>query len=49
LRQAVGLDASNQVVLFGLEGATDPEIYEQLVRTKPDAVFDRQARVKSPA
>jgi diaminopropionate ammonia-lyase len=49
LRQALGLDASSQVVLFGLEGATDPEIYEHLVGTKPDAVFDRQARVKSPA
>jgi diaminopropionate ammonia-lyase len=41
LRRALGLDASSQVVLFGLEGATDPEIYEQIVGARSEAVFER--------
>ncbi|MFG3593136.1 diaminopropionate ammonia-lyase [Bradyrhizobium sp. RDI18] len=49
LRKSLGLDATSQIVLFGLEGATDPKIYERLVGTAPDAVFDQQARVKIPA
>ena len=44
LRKALGLDASSQVVLFGCEGATDPEIYERVVGCKPETVFDRQAK-----
>jgi diaminopropionate ammonia-lyase len=47
LRQALALDPSSQVVLFGLEGATDPEIYERLVGNKPHAVFDRQSTKKN--
>jgi phosphatidate phosphatase APP1 len=30
------------VVLFGGEGATDPQIYKELVGETPDAVFTRQ-------
>ncbi|MEH2595048.1 diaminopropionate ammonia-lyase [Bradyrhizobium sp. AZCC 1577] len=49
LRQALGLDASSQVVLFGLEGATDPEIFERLVGVAPEAVFERQAKFRGAA
>ena len=49
LRKALGLDANSQVVLFGCEGATDPEIYEQIVGLKPEAVFERQRRAMSAA
>jgi diaminopropionate ammonia-lyase len=31
LRSALGLDANSQVLLIGSEGATDPELYQQLV------------------
>ncbi|KAJ5095806.1 hypothetical protein NUU61_005162 [Penicillium alfredii] len=31
LREKLGLDSSSQVLLFGLEGTNDPEIYESLV------------------
>lgn len=44
LREKLGLNSSNQVVLFGLEGATDPEIYESLVGKAPQAVFEAQDR-----
>jgi diaminopropionate ammonia-lyase len=47
LREALGLDAFSQVLLFGLEGATDPEIYERLVGAKPETVFDRQSNAES--
>jgi len=49
LRKALGLDADSQVVLFGCEGATDPEIYEQIVGLKPEVVFERQPKAKSAA
>ncbi|KAI1044249.1 hypothetical protein LB504_012985 [Fusarium proliferatum] len=42
LRSKLGLDSNSQVVLFGLEGATDPEIYERLVGKSSKAVFDAQ-------
>ncbi len=32
LKSALGLNTSSQVLLFGLEGATDPEIYGQLLK-----------------
>ncbi|KAJ5100133.1 hypothetical protein N7532_007134 [Penicillium argentinense] len=38
LCEKLGLD-QHQVVLFGLEGATDPEIYESLVGKSPVAVL----------
>ncbi|MFO0467230.1 MAG: diaminopropionate ammonia-lyase, partial [bacterium] len=31
-RAALGLDADSRVLLFGTEGATDPEVYERLVK-----------------
>ncbi|CAI7658300.1 unnamed protein product [Penicillium crustosum] len=42
LREKLGLNSSSQVVLFGLEGATDPEIYESLVGKSSQAVFEAQ-------
>jgi diaminopropionate ammonia-lyase len=42
LREKLGLSDSSRVVLFGLEGATDPRIYESLVGMPPDAVFEAQ-------
>ncbi|BCS19891.1 uncharacterized protein APUU_20323A [Aspergillus puulaauensis] len=47
LREKLGLGADSQVVLFGLEGATDPEIYESLVGKSPAAVFKAQDRFAS--
>ncbi len=35
-RTALGLDENSRVLLFGTEGATDPEVYEKLVGHKPD-------------
>lgn len=43
-RERLGLDATGQGLLFGLEGATDPSMYEKLVGMSPDEVFDAQAR-----
>jgi len=34
-RTALGLEADSRVLLFGTEGATDPEVYEKLVGHKP--------------
>lgn len=45
LRNALDLDVSSQVLLFGCAGATDPEIYERVVGIKPETVFDRQPKV----
>ncbi|KAL2858437.1 pyridoxal-phosphate dependent enzyme-domain-containing protein [Aspergillus pseudoustus] len=42
LREKLGLDVTSQVLLFGLEGATDPEIYERVVGVSPDKVFQAQ-------
>lgn len=44
LREKLGLNGDSQVVVFGLEGATDPEIYESLVGKSPTAVFEAQGR-----
>lgn len=43
LREKLGLDSNSQVLLFGLEGATDPELYEKLVGTRSGIVFEKQA------
>lgn len=43
LREKLGLDSKSQIVLFGLEGATDPDIYFELVGKKAEDVFDAQA------
>ncbi|KAI5456788.1 tryptophan synthase beta subunit-like PLP-dependent enzyme [Mariannaea sp. PMI_226] len=42
LRAKLGLDSKSQVIIFGLEGATDPEIYENLVGKSPQEVFKLQ-------
>lgn len=44
LRQKLGLDCNSHVVLFGLEGATDPAIYKDLVGISPEQVFEAQKR-----
>ncbi len=36
-RTALGLDEGSRVLLFGTEGATDPEVYTQLVGHPPEA------------
>ena len=46
LRRAIGLTPESHVVLFGLEGATDPEIYEQIVGTPASEVFARRVAAK---
>lgn len=42
LREKLGLDSNSQVVLFGLEGATDSAIYKELVGMSPEEVFEAQ-------
>ncbi|KAH6989856.1 tryptophan synthase beta subunit-like PLP-dependent enzyme [Ilyonectria destructans] len=42
LREKLGLDENSQVVLFGLEGATDPAIYKKLVGKTSEQVFEAQ-------
>ncbi|EQB54873.1 hypothetical protein CGLO_05239 [Colletotrichum gloeosporioides Cg-14] len=42
LRKSLGLNEQSQCLLFGLEGATDPEIYEDLVGRTPQTVFEAQ-------
>jgi len=44
LRDSLGLDCNSQVLLFGLEGATDPVIYEELVGRSANDVFDGPSR-----
>jgi diaminopropionate ammonia-lyase len=38
LKRAVGLDANSRILVFGTEGATDPEIYRQLTGISPDTL-----------
>ncbi|WP_207060617.1 diaminopropionate ammonia-lyase [Motiliproteus sp. SC1-56] len=38
LREALGLDENSQVLLIGSEGATDPELYTELVGRSAEAV-----------
>jgi len=38
LRSAVGLDHLSQVLLYGTEGATDPQIYTQIVGRRPEEI-----------
>ncbi len=38
LKNAVGLDANSRILVFGTEGATDPEIYRQLTGISPDTL-----------
>jgi diaminopropionate ammonia-lyase len=43
LRQTLGLDNRSEVLIFNLEGATDPEIFEQLVGKSSKGVFTAQS------
>ena len=38
LSEALGLDESSRVLLFGTEGATDPEIYREIVGRAPEDI-----------
>jgi len=38
LRSALGLDQLSQVLLYGTEGATDPQIYTQIVGRRPEEI-----------
>jgi diaminopropionate ammonia-lyase len=42
LRAAPSRDANRKVVLFGCEGATDPDIYQKIVGESAELVFSRQ-------
>ena len=46
LRTALSLDAKSQVVLFGCEGATDPDIYQKIVGESAELVFSRQVSLR---
>ena len=35
-RQSLGIDASSRIVVFGTEGATDPQAYTEIVGKSPD-------------
>jgi diaminopropionate ammonia-lyase len=37
LRSAIGLDSNSRVLVFGTEGATDPDVYAALIRTVESA------------
>ncbi|MBI1777189.1 MAG: diaminopropionate ammonia-lyase [Proteobacteria bacterium] len=37
-REAIGLDGASRVMVFGSEGATDPELYRRIVGRSPQAV-----------
>ena len=39
LRQQLGLDCNSRVVIIATEGATDPEVYRNLVGVSPEAVL----------
>lgn len=45
LREKLGVDENSQLVLFALEGATDPELYKKYVGKTPEEVFDRQDKM----
>ncbi len=37
-RHAIGLDAASEIMIFGSEGATDPELYRRIVGRAAEAV-----------
>ena len=47
LKQRLALDSDSRVILFGAEGATDPEIYNSIVGQTPDDVFSKQTTFKN--
>ncbi|KAF9878048.1 hypothetical protein CkaCkLH20_04624 [Colletotrichum karsti] len=44
MREKLGLNERSQCLLFSLEGATDPEIYEELVGRASEAAFKAQEK-----
>jgi diaminopropionate ammonia-lyase len=38
MRTALGLDSQSRILTFGTEGATDPELYRELVGKTPEEV-----------
>ena len=40
VRKELGLDENSRVMVFGSEGATDPELYERIVGKSADAVLE---------
>lgn len=42
LKQQLGIDASSRVVVIATEGATDPEVYLNLVGRTPEAVLAQE-------
>ena len=40
MRKELGLDENSRVMVFGSEGATDPELYERIVGKSADAVLE---------
>ena len=38
LRESVGIDAMSRVLVINTEGATDPELYTELVGSTPELV-----------
>jgi len=47
LSQKLGLNENSQVLLFGCEGATDPEIYQQITGHSAEDVFSRQTMLRA--
>ncbi|PYI08354.1 tryptophan synthase beta subunit-like PLP-dependent enzyme [Aspergillus sclerotiicarbonarius CBS 121057] len=43
LREKLGLTSSSQVMIFNLEGATDPKMFEELVGKSAEAVFEAKS------
>ena len=42
LKQQLGLDSGSRVVIIATEGATDPEVYRDLVGRTPEAVLAQE-------
>lgn len=42
LREGLGLIENSRCIIFGLEGATDPKIYRELVGKSPEEIFGAQ-------
>lgn len=45
LKNNLEINEESQIVMFALEGATDPELYEKFVGETPDDVFARQEAI----
>jgi diaminopropionate ammonia-lyase len=45
LKEKLGIDNNSQVLLFGCEGATDIQIYREIVGISASEVFEHQTAV----